>query len=301
VEFYTSFRITLWEGSEDADDVYHARIADLRRFFFALQARNYTRNRESTPRDCLVRLVGLQTANAIEFPEVDPNEGGGSVPETTGSNPILSALFANLDVSKKLPHDRPMEDGFQHAVTNIAFQTINASRSKVERLHTHFGPDAPWVSPEKITRIIHGVVNRYAIKLWPKVVGVDPLPYWLLMALQEYILALIQIPAVRAPRDEEDTMRVCDNILGLNQSEIQAGHPTANNGEDCDDGGDEADDGLECPLKDLGTSESCSTPFATALDLGRHMVEMHEFIEEDARDVVWEAEMALKERESRRS
>ena len=96
-------------------------------------------------------------------------------------------------------------------------------------------------------------------------------------------------------------MRVCDNILGLNQSEIQAGHPTANNGAADDDGGYEADDGLECPLKGLGASESCSTPFATGSDLGHHMIEVHDFIEEDARDVVWEAEMALKERESRRS
>jgi hypothetical protein len=102
--FYTTFRIALWEGSEEADYVYDTQMAGLRRFFFALQARNYMREGSVSLRNCLVRLVGLKVANTIKLP--------GFAQETTGSNPVLSALFVKLDVSQDLPHDRPMLDTF---------------------------------------------------------------------------------------------------------------------------------------------------------------------------------------------
>ena len=161
---------------------------------------------------------------------------------------------------------------------------------------------------DTITSIIHQVVDRYATKLWPEVVGVHPLPYNLLMALEAYIYALIQIPAERAPRDGEDTMRVFDNMLGLNQDDIQAGIKNFDIAGDPPDGvaivdddvdGEPADDGLECPLMELGEFESCLTPFATGVDLGHHMIGMHGY--EDARDAVREAEIALRERIARRS
>ena len=294
-DFYTTFRIVLWEGSEEADHVYDTRMAGLRRFFFALQARNYMREGSVSLRNCLVRLVGLKVANTIKLP--------GFAQETTGSNPILSALFVKLDVSQDLPHDRPMLDAFQNAVTNIAFQAINDPRRENKRPHTRFGPNAPYVSPEKITSIIHQVVDRYATKLWPEVVGVHPLPYNLLMALEAYIYALIQIPAERAPRDGEDTMRVFDNMLGLDQDKHQAGFPGPidDEGDEADDEvDDEVNDGLECPLKELATSRSCWTPFLSGVELGHHLIEVHDFIGEDARDAVREAEIARKERLARR-
>ena len=299
-DFYTTFRIALWEGSEEADYVYDTRMAGLRRFFFALQARNYMREGSVSLRNCLVRLVGLKVANTIKLP--------GFAQETTGSNPVLSALFVKLDVSQDLPHDRPMLDAFQNAVTNIAFQAINRPRREKEHPHTRFGPNAPFVSPTNITSIIHQVVDRYATRLWPEVVGVHPLPYNLLMALETYIYALIQVPAERAPRDGEDTMRVFDNMLGLNQDDIQAGIKNFDIAGDPPDGvaivdddvdGEPADDGLECPLMELGEFESCLTPFATGVDLGHHMIGMHGY--EDARDAVREAEIALRERIARRS
>jgi hypothetical protein len=292
-EFYTSFRIALWDGVNDTDDVYDARMGCLRRFFSALQAKNYPRNRVGASRDCLVRLVGLEMVNFIEHPEghftdVDPNE-------TTGSNPILSVLFANLDISQDLPRDRPMLDGFQHAVTNIAFQTINASRRGNESSHALFGPDAH-VSPDNITRIIGGVLDRYATKLWPQVVGVSSLPYWLPKALEAYILALIKVPAMKAPRDGEDTLRVFDNILGLNQGDLEEGLPNL----DTEKGDEGEDDGLECVLKELGADESCSKSFATVADLASHLVEVHDMDPQGVRDDVQEAEVALRKRRGAR-
>jgi hypothetical protein len=294
-EFYTSFRIAFWEGTEDADNVYEARMACLYRFFLALQARNYSRSRVGASRDCLVRLVGLQRAN--DFTDVTPNEGGGSAGETTGSNPTLSVLFANLDISEDLPRDRPMFDGFQHAVTNIAFQTINASRRRNDPSHIFFGPGAAWVSPDNITRIIRRVVDRYATKLWPQVVGVDSLPYWLPKALETYIVALFKVPAMMAPRNGEDTLRVFDNILDLNQGDLEEGLPNSDNDKG-DDGAD--DDGLECVLKELGADDSCLTAFATAADLAEHLVLVHSMDPQGVRDDVQEAEVALRKRKDAR-
>jgi hypothetical protein len=155
--FYTFIRITLWDGVEDADHEYDARFAGLRRFFEALRARNYTRSSANTPTEYLARLVDT-SAVPVDEP---------------GPNPILSVLFANLDVSVYQPPDRLMRDGFQHAVTHIAFETINDLAKKP---HRFFGPDVPRATPEVVTRITNAVVHRYAARLWPQVVERDPLP-----------------------------------------------------------------------------------------------------------------------------
>jgi hypothetical protein len=148
------------------------------------------------------------------------------------------------------------------------------------------------VSPDNIARIIRRVVDCYATKLWPQVIGVAPLPPWLLTALEAYILALIKVPAVRASRNGEDTLRVFDNILDLNQDEIDAGNPNLH-----DDQGDVAeDDGLECVLKELGADDSCLTFFAAAADLETHLVEVHGMDPQGVRDDVQEAEVTLRER-----
>ena len=106
-------------------------------------------------------------------------------------------------------------------------------------------------------------------------------------------------------------MRVFDNMLGLNQDDIQAGIKNFDISGDPPDGvaivdddvdGEPADDGLECPLMELlGAAESCLTPFATGVDLEHHMIGMHDYSREGARDTVREAEIALRERVARRS
>ena len=102
-------------------------------------------------------------------------------------------------------------------------------------------------------------------------------------------MALLRIPAERAQNDQ--STRVLDNILGLNQEELQAGIAIA------DDDGDEEDDGLECVLRAV---ESCSTTFATGADLEHHLIDIHDFGIGDARDTVREAEIALRARLARR-
>ena len=105
-------------------------------------------------------------------------------------------------------------------------------------------------------------------------------------------------------------MRVFDNMLRLNQDDIQAGIKNFDIAGDPPDGvaivdddvdGEPADDGLECPLMELGEFESCLTPFATGVDLEHHMIGMHDYSREGARDTVREAEIALRERVARRS
>jgi hypothetical protein len=294
--FLTFFRIAFWDGTDDETNVRNVRVAALERFFLALGARNYKRKSASTPREGLVRLVGLQIAKAVGF-EQDfssdanpPRERRGSTGDAAGPidapgyNSILSDLFTRLTVHVQ-HRDRYLRDGFQHAVTHIAFEIINATR---ERPLTTFGPHhSSQDLPNIITPITNGVVARYAVRLWPQVVGMSPPPGWLTTALREYISALIEIPAEKA-QNGETALRVLDNILGLNQEELQAGLASADN------------DGLECALREMAAFDACSTPFAAGADLWRHMTEDHGFSEEDARDAMREAEIALRTRAARR-
>lgn len=298
--FYTSCRVALWEGAADEDSVYEARMASLERFFRALMARNFVRWSASTLEQCLAQLFGQQHASAMGSPEnyfanADPAD---QLSEEVTSNPILFDLFSRLTVDE--PHDLTcdgnLRNAFQHAVTHIAFETINSSHK--EPLES-FGPDVPPISPETMTRIINRVVSRYAGKLWPAVDVTNPLPGWLGIALQEYIQALMEITAYRA-NTGETALWVFDNILRVNQEELQGRFASLEDATVEDDGGS-ADDGLECKMKYLAVFEICSTPFATEADLERHMIEMHEVGPEDARDYVREASITLRQRNSCKS
>lgn len=300
-EFYISYRTSLWVGTADDDTVWNTRISNLFRFFLALRTHDYARLTTSIPRECLVRLIGLQNLQVQE----DSNAAD------SASNPILSELFLRLEISEpeNQPRDPYLRNAFQHAATHIAFQTINATRKTPL---DSFGSKAPQPSVETTARIIGQVRERYAVRLWPQFAEMDFLPEWLTEALQNYIWALTEIPAHRATRDGEDTLKVLDNILGLNQDELQGGFASAEARDDGDladdiasvdedDDGDLTGDGLECELKDCGFFESCVTPFATEADLGHHLIEMHGFGPEDAMSSVREAGIGLKMRFARKS
>jgi hypothetical protein len=265
--FLTSFRIALWEGIADDGIVFATRIASLDRFFLALWNRNYMRRDAGTSREILVRLVGA------------------------AFNPILTPLFLRLDVSESEdePRDSYLMNTFQNAVTHLAFEVINARRREPI---TSFGSNIGQIDSRVITRIITRLRKRYAAKLWPQFASSGALLDYVIAALEEYIMASLKIPAERAQNDQ--STRVLDNILGLNQEELQAGIAIA------DDDGDEEDDGLECELRHLRADESCSTTFATAADLEHHLIDFHDFGMGDARDAVREAEIALRTRFTRR-
>jgi hypothetical protein len=297
--FYFFVRVALWDRTVDESDVYDTRIARLERFFHALRDRNYARHSARTPSESLVRLVGLQMvtspdevvsdASANEHRDSDGDNTGVPIDET-GSNIFLSEIFTLLDV-RVLPRDRSLRDAFQHAVTHIAFETINATRT---RPLTSFGPDVfQGGAPNVFIHIINRVVSRYAGRLWPHVEGMSQYPNRLLTPLRVYISALIGFPAERAQNDET-ALRVFDTLMGLTQEESQAGLAPMDNDDD------EEDDGLECELKEVGVFDSCLIPFATGPVLHRHMIERHDYSEENARDIVREAEVALKRRAARR-
>jgi hypothetical protein len=82
--------------------------------------------------------------------------------------------------------------------------------------------------------------------------------------------------------------------VGLTQEESHAGLAPMDNDED------EDHDGLECGLKECAAFDSCLIPFATGPVLHRHMIERHDYSEEDARNIVREAEVALRRRAARR-
>lgn len=253
---------------------------------------------------CLGWLIGQQNANALNFPE--SYFSNAKPTGDTACNPILFDHFSHLTVAEPFDdtRNRYLRNAFKHAVTQIAFKTINTSHR--EPLNS-FGPGISQVSPEIITRIIDQVVERYAGKLWPGMVGMDPLPAWLIAALQEYIHALMEIPTDREGTIEP-TLWFFDNLLVLNQDELQGGLANEDisgglveDAASVEDDGDVADDGLECVWKEMASFESCSTSFATAADLERHMIETHGYDLAFAREVVQEATITRKNRVARRS
>lgn len=242
----------------------------------------------------------------MDFPEkyfsnAEPTETTEPTDGDAACNPILFDLFSRLYVAEPFDdtRDRDLRNAFQHAVTHIAFETINSSRK--EPLMT-FGPKVRQISSEIVTRIINRVVGRYGAKLWPRQAAMGPLPEWLITALEEYISALLGISAEREHAGES-ALRVFDNVLGVNQDELQGGFASVENDGDGDGDGDggPADDGLECILKEIAAFDSCLTTFATAADLERHLIDVHEVDPEDARESARDASVELKKKLARKS
>lgn len=285
-QFFADYGVALWGHSAGGDEVKRERLARLEILFFVLREHYAIRSEvEGDEVETLRKLVNLRRGGAHDAIPYHTGHDKTVKPKkpVNVSKTTVAAQGLRFDPNARLPElyfaleiqnpDSWINGAFPRAVAQMAFDALYRVRDDVDRFPCARPSDAT------VERIVQRIMVRYSRKLWP---NSFTQPDEARKILHYYILALLKTNMARTEVSEKD-LRILDGILGLDDGDAEE--------EKNREPDPPKDVGIYCTLKrdDVGAiDESCHTFFASRKDLSLHLVEIHEFDEVVADDIVTE-------------
>ena len=258
-KFYSKYGVAVWGfdggGSRDLRD---QRLTRLGTFFAALRTQDTTRDDAEALGDRpLEQLVQLRRAAAA---------ASRAVPERTYLSSSPPKLYAALEIQTA---DNWVNNTFPCAVAEMLFQALSPVRDPAV---TSFPCALP--SGLLVEGVIDRIMGRYAHKLWPDNAA---RPNDVTVILHRYILALMK-SSMTSKDIGENAVQMLDSFLGVEDADVEEESSCVY--EEAND-----HDGVECTLAHLAEHESCEQIFGSTAELSMHLVDVHEWDEEQADEV----------------
>lgn len=261
VKFYSKYGVAVWGfGSGGSRELHDQRLTCLCTFFAALRTQDTTRDDAEVLGDRpLEQLVQLRRAAA-------------AASRTGPERPYLfsspAKLYAALEIQTA---DNWVNNAFPRAVAEMLIQALSRVRDPVV---TSFPCSLP--SSLLVESVIDRIMVRYAEKLWPDNTA---RPDDVTVILHRYILALMKSNMTSGDIGE-NAVQMLDSFLGVEVADVEEESSCVYEEEN-------GHDGVECTLVQTDAHESCKHTFASAAELSAHLVEVHEFDEDQADEIAY--------------
>jgi hypothetical protein len=258
-KFYIKYGVAIWGfGRGGSRELHDERLTRLDHFFAALRTQDATRtDAEALGDRPLEQLVQLRRAAAA---------ASRTVPEVTHHVSTLPELYAALEIQTA---DNWVNSTFPRAVAEMLLQALSRVRDPVV---TSFPCALP--SGLLVEGVIDRIMGRYAHKLWPDNAA---RPNDVTVILHRYILALMK-SSMTSKDIGENAVQMLDSFLGVEDADVEEESSCVY--EEAND-----HDGVECTLAHLAEHESCEQIFGSTAELSMHLVDVHEWDEEQADEV----------------